>query len=895
MAETYRSPGSLVTTMLPPMSNLETVRTMLACFSAGDPQGQLDRCTDDVVYEAPYYGARTPREGRAGGDAHLGAGSLRLGVVRGRRRLPHRRPRPRDRRGARRQPRTRRRAALPEPLHHVPGLPRRPGLRWREFSNPDVYRTAVRAHDGSARRRRGPRSLHGDRGPDDRHAARRPRRAGHQDRAAGRRPDPQRSRARRSGTAASAARCSTSDDADDRDRLLALATRADVLLESYAPGVDHAPRHRLRHAARDQPAPRLLLDHRVRRRRPARRPPGLRRAGRRAHRPAVGEPRRRRRHHSPASPASQAAFPDLAVPDDCWVAAPAAGPAVRRRAVGEHGLRATSPRSRSAPRCACASRPAAGSASRRRCSRACSPPRSSAWQTVEHADTAELPELDQRPARAEGRVPVRRRPVDPPLGAAPRFVLGVSEGDTLAAHRRRRRRPRDATDAHRPRRRTRCCCSTTTSRSWRSAVAKFPSDEWIALGGRGRRAAPAASARPRRRCSTTRSSPTAASPRSTTPSSARSARSAACTELHGVPDRRARRAAGASAPTPTTVQAEADARAPPQPRRATPATAAAPTSPLDGIRVLDLGLAVAGPWGTMMLGRPRRRRHQGQPAARRLLDEQRTSRWRATAASAASRSTSRTRRRWTILRRAGRDGRRRAAQHALRRRRPPRRRLRDPASRSSPTSSTATPAASSTSERELLPGNDQTGAALAGPDWLDGGLDHGGIPFWPVISLGDTGNGFLSAIAIVQALYHRDRTGEGQFVDTSIIYAQLLNASIAWSRRRRQPPRRPPAARRDAARLARAATASTRRADGWLCVAAVDERTAARARRSAATTSAVDARRPTRHDDALDRARSRVPHARPPTRVVRARSTPPACRARSRRPTSCSTSSTTRR
>src|ERR1700738_5221397 len=38
------------------MSNLDTVREMLACFSAGDPQGQLERCTDDVVYEAPYYG-----------------------------------------------------------------------------------------------------------------------------------------------------------------------------------------------------------------------------------------------------------------------------------------------------------------------------------------------------------------------------------------------------------------------------------------------------------------------------------------------------------------------------------------------------------------------------------------------------------------------------------------------------------------------------------------------------------------------------------------------------------------------------------------------------------------------------------------------------------------------
>ena len=83
--------------------------------------------------------------------------------------------------------------------------------------------------------------------------------------------------------------------------------------------------------------------------------------------------------------------------------------------------------------------------------------------------------------------------------------------------------------------------------------------------------------------------------------------------------------------------------------------------------------------------------------------------------------------------------------------------------------------------REGLPGNDQTGAALAGLDWLDGGLDHDGIPLWPVMSLGDTGNGFLSAIGMVQALYHRDRTGEGQFVDTSIMYAQLLNASIAWS------------------------------------------------------------------------------------------------------------------
>jgi crotonobetainyl-CoA:carnitine CoA-transferase CaiB-like acyl-CoA transferase len=82
--------------------------------------------------------------------------------------------------------------------------------------------------------------------------------------------------------------------------------------------------------------------------------------------------------------------------------------------------------------------------------------------------------------------------------------------------------------------------------------------------------------------------------------------------------------------------------------------------------------------------------------------------------------------------------------------------------------------------RQAHPGNDQTGAALAGTTWLDGGLDNGGRPVWAVTSLGDTGNGYLSALGIIQALYDRDRTGEGQFVRTSIVYAQLLNASMAW-------------------------------------------------------------------------------------------------------------------
>ena len=46
--------------------------------------------------------------------------------------------------------------------------------------------------------------------------------------------------------------------------------------------------------------------------------------------------------------------------------------------------------------------------------------------------------------------------------------------------------------------------------------------------------------------------------------------------------------------------------------------------------------------------------------------------------------------------------------------------------------------------------------------------------------MGDTGNALLAAIAISIALYHRDKTGEGQAVSTSIVNAGLLHTSYAW-------------------------------------------------------------------------------------------------------------------
>ena len=125
------------------MSNLDTVRTMLACFSAGDPAGQLEHCTDDVVYEAPYYGLE--RRGKDQLAAMLAAVQERFDdvsyvivgdfptvdpdlvivEVQGDNRV----------RGGEQRYQN----------HYIMFLHFRDGLvvRWREFSNPDVYRTAV--------------------------------------------------------------------------------------------------------------------------------------------------------------------------------------------------------------------------------------------------------------------------------------------------------------------------------------------------------------------------------------------------------------------------------------------------------------------------------------------------------------------------------------------------------------------------------------------------------------------------------------------------------------------------------------------------------------------------------------------------------------------------------
>jgi crotonobetainyl-CoA:carnitine CoA-transferase CaiB-like acyl-CoA transferase len=117
-----------------------------------------------------------------------------------------------------------------------------------------------------------------------------------------------------------------------------------------------------------------------------------------------------------------------------------------------------------------------------------------------------------------------------------------------------------------------------------------------------------------------------------------------------------------------------------------------------------------------------------------------------------------------------------------------------------------------------VPGTDQSASALGGQEWEDGGRWRGGRPFLGT-SMGDLGNGYLSAIACIQALYHRDRTGEGQWVSTSILNACLTTSSGTFIFPDGSGPERH---KLDALQLGfNALYRLYETADGWVCLAAV--------------------------------------------------------------------------
>jgi crotonobetainyl-CoA:carnitine CoA-transferase CaiB-like acyl-CoA transferase len=123
--------------------------------------------------------------------------------------------------------------------------------------------------------------------------------------------------------------------------------------------------------------------------------------------------------------------------------------------------------------------------------------------------------------------------------------------------------------------------------------------------------------------------------------------------------------------------------------------------------------------------------------------------------------------------------------------------------------------------RTPLPGNDQLGHALAGTAYEAGGTHHGTPPIWQMTAYGDTGNGIISAAAVVQALRHRERTGEGQFVHTSILNVCMLFNSSTYVRPDGSGPERD---RIDAEQFGFSALQRLyETADGWLCVFITDD------------------------------------------------------------------------
>jgi len=75
------------------------------------------------------------------------------------------------------------------------------------------------------------------------------------------------------------------------------------------------------------------------------------------------------------------------------------------------------------------------------------------------------------------------------------------------------------------------------------------------------------------------------------------------------------------------------------------------------------------------------------------------------------------------------------------------------------------------------PGSDQMSQALSGLDHEQGATDAGGHPTWNRLGVCDHGAAMLSVLGILTALQRRERTGEGALVETSITNAAALFTS----------------------------------------------------------------------------------------------------------------------
>lgn len=288
--------------------------------------------------------------------------------------------------------------------------------------------------------------------------------------------------------------------------------------------------------------------------------------------------------------------------------------------------------------------------------------------------------------------------------------------------------------------------------------------------------------------------------------------------LHGAPGEVGRRVPRRGQHT-AEVRAEGDALMPGDPVNAAGPPSPTNAAPLAGIRALDFGVAVAGPWGGELLAQ------LGAEVIK--IDPEKQRFWLANAmAMGVNRS-----KQHLIADMKHPDG--LAAIHELVKRsdivlmniRP---QAADKLGLDYESLKKVNPrliychTRGNDLTRAHLPSNDQQGNALGGAEWEDGGVHNGGKPYWSCASGGDLGDGALSAIAMVQALYHRDRTGEGQWLDTSIVNASLFSNGRIYTDPSGARFERPTL---DRSMLGLAARYRLYRCDeGWLCLAAFSDR-----------------------------------------------------------------------
>jgi crotonobetainyl-CoA:carnitine CoA-transferase CaiB-like acyl-CoA transferase len=118
-----------------------------------------------------------------------------------------------------------------------------------------------------------------------------------------------------------------------------------------------------------------------------------------------------------------------------------------------------------------------------------------------------------------------------------------------------------------------------------------------------------------------------------------------------------------------------------------------------------------------------------------------------------------------------------------------------------------------------LGGLDPLAQAAAGIEWEEGPVETGNPPLWYRYGHGDVAAAMPSVVALLIALYHRNRTGEGQSMWASLFHGAQLYTADCWLGPDGTPAPRPTLDREQLGLDALYRLYET--ADGWLQLAAV--------------------------------------------------------------------------